>query len=386
MDAFHERLSTFERPRPEIHDWRDGEVCRARELVRAALNQVNSLRNESVCAYVSGTMKRAVLFLLAAAAWAQETRFHTRVHEVVVPVSVMTKNSKPVENLSANDFVVLSDGKRQVVRMISRDSDALPVHAVIVLQTSDSSDPALAKIKKTASVITGYITNDMETGAPSLAAVVTVSDDVRMEHDFTADPGILGDVFAKLSAHGDSGRLLDGVSLACDLLAGQEPARRMVVLLSESRDRQSKAHFADVAAKAQKDDVVIYTLSYSAYSTAFTQKASEAQPPDQPGLYDPSAQGGIPLLAIPLELARLAKINVAQALAQSTGGAHDKFTTLHGLETQLTAIGTEIHNRYTLTFVPPEPQAAGYHRLSVSLRRPGDLHIHARAGYWTALE
>lgn len=92
------------------------------------------------------------------------------------------------------------------------------------------------------------------------------------------------------------------------------------------------------------------------------------------------------LLAIGTELARLAKLNIAEALAQASGGAHDKFTTLHGLETQLSAIGTQIHNRYTLTFVPPEPQPAGYHRLSVSLRKPGDFRVHARAGYWTSSE
>jgi VWFA-related protein len=333
-------------------------------------------------------MKPAILLLIATAASAQEPRFRTRAREVVVPVSVVTKRSKPVGNLAAKDFVVLNDGKPQTVRMISRDSDTLPIHAVIVLQANDASEAALAKIKKAASVVSSYITNDMETGAPSLAAVVTVSDEIRIQHDFTADPDSLGDVFAKLSAKGDSGRLLDGVSLACDMLAGRkEPARRVIVLISESRDRQSQAHFADVVTKAQKDDVVIYTISYSAYTTAFTQKNSDRQPPpDQPGSYDPDAHGGFSLLAIGVELARLAKVNVAQALAQSTGGAHDKFTTLHGLETQLTAIGTEIHNRYTLTLVPPEPQSTGYHRLSVSVRNAGNLQVHARAGYWTPVE
>jgi VWFA-related protein len=333
-------------------------------------------------------MKWAIVLLVPAAAWAQEPRFQTRAHEVVVPVSVLTKGGKPVESLAANDFLVLNDGRPQTVRMIARDSDVLPIHAVIVLQISDFSDAALAKIKKTASVVSNYITNDMEMGAPSLAAVVTVSDEVRIAQDFTADPNVLGDVFAKISASGDSGRLLDGINLACDLLAARkEPARRVIVLVSESRDRQSKSHFADVVVKAQKDDVVIYTLSYSAYATAFTQKAAERQPPDQPGSYDPNGKGGgIPLLAIGMELARLAKVNVAQALAQSTGGGHNKFTTLHGLERQLSAIGTEIHNRYTLTFVPPEPQPAGYHQLSVSVGKPGELHVHARAGYWTESE
>jgi hypothetical protein len=147
----------------------------------------------------------------------------------------------------------------------------------------------------------------------------------------------------------------------------------------------SKAMFADVVVTAQRDDVVIYTVSYSAYTTPFTQKASERQVPDEPGVYDPSQQGGMNLLAIPMALAQLAKVNVAAAFAQSTGGAHEKFTTLRGLEMQLTRIGTEVHNRYTLTFVPPKQQV-GYHQLTVSVRRPGNWRVHARAGYWSVPE
>jgi hypothetical protein len=92
------------------------------------------------------------------------------------------------------------------------------------------------------------------------------------------------------------------------------------------------------------------------------------------------------LLALGAEIGRLAKVNVADSLAQYTGGANEKFTTLHGLETQLTAIGNEIHNRYTLTFVPPDPQPAGYQPLSVSVPTLKDLHIHERAGYWSTVE
>ena len=64
--------------------------------------------------------------------------------------------------------------------MISRDFDVLPIDAVIVLHTNDSSDAVLAKIKKTASVVSSYITNEMGTGAPSLAAVMTVSGGARI--------------------------------------------------------------------------------------------------------------------------------------------------------------------------------------------------------------
>ena len=186
----------------------------------------------------------------------------------------MTKTGKPVENFNAADFQVLNDGKPQPVRMIARVAGPpLPIYAVIVLQLDVGSAPALAKLKKAASLIGRYITNDTGTGQPCLSAVVTAADEVELAQSFTADPDTLGETFAKLSATGNSGRLIDGVSLACDLLSKTPAAaRRVIALISESRDEQSSAHFPDVVVKAQRNDVVIYTISYSPILTAFTQK------------------------------------------------------------------------------------------------------------------
>jgi VWFA-related protein len=262
----------------------------------------------------------------------------------------------------------------------------LPVDAVIVLEADD--EPALAKIKKTASLVSSYITNNMGTVPPSVAAVLTVVDRIHITQGFTDDPGTLGDTFAKIAGDGNGNaiRLIDGVNLACDLLAERkETARRLIVLISESRDQGSKAHFADVVVKAQKENIIIYTISYSAFTTAFTRKASDQPPPpDEPGLYDPNDKGSMNLLALPMLLAQLSHVNISEAFARGTGGSHGKFTTLRGLETQLITIGNEVHNRYTLSFTPPQKQLAGYHRLSVSLKdaKSHAWQVHARPGYW----
>ena len=138
-------------------------------------------------------MRWGPILLFAAALPAQEPTFKTRAHEVIVPVSVMKKTGRPVEGLHAGDFEVFNDGKPQSARMVSRDSSPLPIYAVIVLQLDEGSEPALAKIKKTAALVGGYITNDMGIGQPSLAAVVTVADEVKLSQNFTADLDILGD-------------------------------------------------------------------------------------------------------------------------------------------------------------------------------------------------
>jgi VWFA-related protein len=330
-----------------------------------------------------------LLLLIAVSGSAQNPRFETRTDEVLVPVSVTTKSGKPVENLAAQDFVVTDDGTPQRVRLFaSSDAMPLPIDAVIVLETDAGREAAWAKIKKTASLVSSYITNDMGTGTPSVAAVVTVADQIHVAQNFTNDPDTLGDTFAKIDddGNGNAIRLIDGVNLACDLLASRkENARRLIVLISESRDLRSKAHFADVVAKAQKESIVIYTISYSAFTTAFTEKASDRPPPpDEPGLYNPDDKGGMNLLAIPMLLAQLSHGNISEAFAQGTGGSHGKFTTLRGLETQLITVGNEVHNRYTLTFTPRQKQSAGYHKLMVSVKtaKSEAWQVHARPGYW----
>lgn len=332
-----------------------------------------------------------LLLLIAASARAQNPQFQTRANEVLVPVSVTAKSGKPVEGLTVQDFVVADDGIPRKLRLFtSFDAAPLPVDAVIVLEADDQA--AWAKIKKTASLVSSYITNDMGTGTPSVAAVITVANEIHVVQRFTGDPDTLGDTFAKISGSGggDTLRLIDGVNVACDLLAARkETARRLIVLISESRDLHSKARFADVAVKAQKENIVIYTISYSPFTTAFTQKASDQPPlPDEPGLYDPNDKGGMNLLALPMLLVQLSHVNVSEAFAQSTGGSHGKFTTLRGLETQLITIGNGVHNRYNLSFTPPQKQAVGYHNLSVSVRnaKPKNWQVHARPGYWAAPE
>lgn len=92
----------------------------------------------------------------------------------------MTKSGKPVENLTESDFQIFNDGTPQRVRMVLRDSSPLPIYAAIVLQLDAGSAPALAKIKKTASIISGCITNDMGIEQQSKAAVVAAADQAKL--------------------------------------------------------------------------------------------------------------------------------------------------------------------------------------------------------------
>ena len=111
--------------------------------------------------------------------------------------------------------------------------------------------------------------------------------------------------------------------------------RRLVLVISERRDRGSKAKATDVLMEAQRNNITIYTVTYSAYITPFTTKASDLGP-----------QWNAPFnpLAMVTEVAHLAKENIGVALAEYTGGRHVGFSTLHRLEDDFASIGKEVHS------------------------------------------
>jgi VWFA-related protein len=169
--------------------------------------------------------------------------------------------------------------------------------------------------------------------------------------------------------------MLDAVRQGIDLLAARAPdRRRILVLVGESRDRGAKTKPQEILALAQRSNVTIFTVTYSAYVTPFTTKASDLGPPPDEGINP---------LAMIKEVSRLAKENIGVELPALTGGRHLSFQTLHALENDLTIIGKEVHSQYLLSFTPPAEPMSSYHSLHVSVKGHPEAIVRARPGYWT---
>jgi VWFA-related protein len=225
------------------------------------------------------------------------------------------------------------------------------------------------KIQKMASMLDNIV------GEGGEVAVITADSEVKTRLNFTQRWEPIQETFEKLTASGGNvGHILDGVDAAIALLA-QKPAgqRRLILLLSEARDRGSEAKASDMLTHAQQQNVTIYTASYSGYVTPFTTRASELQP---------AADGGLDILALFTEIAHATKENVGKSLAEYTGGRQLGFNTLHRLEDDLTEIGKEVHSQYQLSFVPSAEENAVYHALTIRVKNHPDAIVRARPGYW----
>lgn len=308
---------------------------------------------------------------LSAIVCAQAPTIRTDVPLVVVPTSVTDKKGHYIPDLTDADFLLYDRQKPQTIHVDSGDTTLLPISLVIAIQTSGVSGTALLKLHKIGSMVQPLLV-----GERGDAAVITFDDEVKVTQSFTSDPDKIDNAFRLLVPGDDmSGRMIDAVSAGVRMLAAKSAdRRRILIVVSESRDRGSTETLLNALALAQRESVTIYPITYSAYKTPFTTKASDM----------PTPPPGTNLLTIFTELGRRGKKNAAEALAVATGGKHVSFATLGGLEEVVANCADDIHYQYLLSFSPAPSPDSDFHGIQVKVRDRPDLIIRARPGYWPA--
>ncbi len=334
----------------------------------------------------------AVLFFsLSFSAFSQETpTFKSQSQLVIVPVTVTDKKGNRIWDLKEEDFTLLDNGQKRKVTVEPWGTYESHISLVVVVETSFLSDAALTKIRKMASLLTNI------TGDTGEIAVISADSSVHSLLDFTTQWEPLQEAFEKLHSSTDrAGHVLDGVSAGIVLLAHRPSTnRRIILMLSEGHDRGSHARSMDVLTFAEKENVIIYSITYSPFVTPFTVKYAAPAPmsSNNPRLPPPPttvAMAGVQNVAPATlelgpnfaEIVRSFRINFGKTLADYTGGRELSFATQDRLENDLTTLSVEVHSQYQISFVPPDDKMPVYHEIEVQVNHP-DLVVRARPGYW----
>jgi VWFA-related protein len=310
-----------------------------------------------------------LLILLPWLARAQQSpTIRTEVPLVMAPVTVTDAKGHYIDGLSAGDFVLMDNQSPRPFQLDTSDTTLIPISIVLVVQINNYAGAVVAKLHKVGSMIQPLIT-----GVRGDAAVVAFDERVWTVQDFTSDPSQIEHALEEIQPSADTqAHIVDAISDAVHRLAQLPTSRRKVILLiSEAKDRGSKGKPADVLQAAQRENITIYSASYSAYTTAFTAKAEDLPPPE-----------GGNLLTIFTELGRLGKSSAAEAFARYTGGRHLSFTRQSGLEKTIAGVGEELHSQYLLSFTPAKSGETGYHSIDVKLPGRSDAKVRTRPGYW----
>jgi VWFA-related protein len=185
--------------------------------------------------------------------------------------------------------------------------------------------------------------------------------------------------------------------------------RRVILLISETRDLGSEGKKRQVLFAADINNVKVYAVDMSRFVDVLSGKQKPPRPDPMPAT---ARQGTLPasVPATPTSVAQTFGQNGGRAeflplfkeilkdvkdifvdnpvelMTKGTGGKEYSFYSQHGLETALADIGRELHSQYMITYTPNNTDEAGFHEIEVAVGVSGIRGIKARTrpGYWVA--
>lgn len=316
----------------------------------------------------------AAILLTACAAIAQ---FRSTSTLVLAPTTVVDSKGHYVDGLEANDLVLYDNN---VARPIQVDEAIYPISLVVAVETSRNSQAIIEKLGGS-----GILFTELLAGQAGETALLAFGDSVRLLQDFTTDPDQLEKALSHLYVQSGDAASLDAVSEGLKLLGQRKRERRRVILLiAEKRDRASKRKFTEVLKEVQRQNVLIYWLTYSPSLTALTGRPRTVKSADpakngEPIPYDSGTQN---LLNIIPEMAQLGKPAAAQELTKATGGRTVGFLKQDALEEAIQSVASEIHRQYMVSFQPPPSPPGKFHSIRIEVLGRPDAQARTRAGYW----
>jgi VWFA-related protein len=347
------------------------------------------MRNESSARFLQpGIFSLLVLSSLGSLlCYAQDTTqhnpptFRTQSNVVLVPTLIKDQAGHPVFGLQEKDFIIEDDGVPQNVKMDEAEPQEA-VSLVIAIQSGRSALAEFHRMKGLSSML------DQIVSQPQVQTAIVVFDNsVELAQDFSFDADqtepYLKRMMEGLRRNMEDGdqrgaAIYDAVRYSAKLLEKQpQDSRRVLLLISETRDHGSHAVKLDDAISAINDsNIVVYSLAFSPTgSTAMDTLRGEWDARTDP------AGSGLDIFRL-MNMARQAmRKNAAKSVASMTGGEYELFTSSKSFEKFMTDFTNHLHSRYLLRFQPTNPRP-GLHEIRVMLRQPAGYQVLARRSYW----
>jgi VWFA-related protein len=315
------------------------------------------------------------------------------VTQVVAPTLVTDRQGNMVDGIQPAQFHLYDNGKEQNIQV---DVAFQPISVVVAIEASSRVESILTQVRHLGTLMPLIV------GDHGDAAVVEFDSRIRMLQDFTNDPDKIKVAIDHVTAGNSSSRMYDTVDRAVYMLRRHAPNNRKIILLvSETRDFASEGKLRETLIDAQLSNVLIYAVNISQLAVRLTEKPTEPRPDPiaitarpttmgQPSTPTSAAQNyGVqnqvqfaPLLKeIYTDAKRLFVENATEMLTKATGGTEVMFLKQRGLEDAVQRIGTEIRSQYLISYNPTNKDEPGFHEINVTVERSTYI-TKTRPGYW----
>lgn len=318
--------------------------------------------------------------------------FRSNVRAVIAPVTVTDRDGHVVSNLTTLDFQLYDNKKLQ---KITEDQATHPISLVVAVEASGEVEKIIPQVQKIGSLLSSLLVGDA-----GEVAVLSFDHRIQTLTGFTSDPDQINAAMKKLKPGSTTFRLNDAAMQAMNMLRNRPPMRkRILLLITESRDYGSEIHVRDVLTAAEFANVVVYSVDMSHLLASLTSTAQPPRPDPIPpeARHLPNGQIGTPttdaqntmgdwtpaLKEIFIAAKAIFVPNPLEVYTKYTGGREYSFMTQKTLERAISDLGEELHSQYLLTYSPNDQDEAGFHEIEVRVLKPG-LKVRTRNGYWLA--
>jgi VWFA-related protein len=372
------------------------------------MRNVLETRNVWNCMTLRSLRNTSLAFLVAAALLAQNpqdsaklpentgTTFRSTVQEVVAPVSVVDRDGVNVDNLRPDQFHLFDNNKEQDIHV---NVSFPPISLVIAVECSDHAESVLPQIQKIGDMIQPIVI-----GEQGEAAVLAFDSRIRLMQDFTSDSSKVTDALKKIHAGSSQSRMIDAVEEGARMLRSRPKShRRVILLVSETRDKSSEARLKETLIEVQISNVDVYTVDISRFVTSLMAKADPGYIDNRPPAMTPLPSGVpatpntvmqatgtlggsaefVPLMVEVFKDAKaLFKQNPSEVFTKGTGGEQFGFMRQRGLEEAVQRLGADLHSQYMITYNPNNKEEGGFHTITVQVSGRKDVTTRTRPGYW----
>ena len=345
--------------------------------------------------------------------------FSADVKVVNIFATVRDKKGAIVKNLTKDDFMVEEDGRPQVIRYFSQESN-LPLTLGLLVDTSGSVRTVLNDERDASYKFFDHILREDR----DLAFVIHFDRQVELLQDITPSrqklekaldalevdrpdqqqqqgqgggggypgggypgggryPGGGGGRYPSRGAMRGGTKLYDAVLLASDELMSKQKGRKALVLLSDGEDRGSKTTMSGAIASAQRSDTLVYSILFTGSEPGnfggfggpgMGRRRGMGYPGGgYPGGGYPGGGGGSN---------RADGKKVMQQIAQETGGRFFEASHHLPIDKIYAAIEEDLRNQYNIGYTSDQKDGGAAYRHIHVTAKPKNLTVWAREGYY----
>ncbi len=321
----------------------------------------------------------------------QNPTFSAGVKVVNLFATVRDKQGAIVKDLTKDDFTLEEDGRPQVIKYFSQESN-LPLTVGLLVDTSGSTRRVLPDERMAAY---RFLEQTLRDKGQDMAFLIHFDFEVELLQDLTSSRQRLENALDQLETSDGRGLqrrgqggggypgggggypgggrrgggtcLYDSVLLASDEILKKQAGRKAVILLTDGEDNGSRVSLSQAVESAERADTLVYSILF--------------QDPDMnfaPGGYGRGRWGRPPMGGMDRPDGR----KILQQISRETGGRF--FEVSHRLPIQkvFEAIEEDLRNQYSLGYTPDRTDNSGeYRRIHLSTKQKA-LIVQTREGYF----